>query len=66
MADRAIRVDSEGNETLVMAKDLTEDDRKDRFLCAGRNLRRPKSNEICRTELTLFLCTGNMHQGLML
>lgn len=57
MADRAILVDSEGKETQVMARDLTENDRKNRFLCAGRNLRRARSNEICRTELTLFICT---------
>jgi hypothetical protein len=56
MADRAFLVDSMENETLVMARDLTEEDRKNRFLCAGKNLRRPNSNEICRTELTLFIC----------
>ena len=55
MADRAFLVDDYGNKTLVMAKDLGEDDRGKCYYCAGFSTFGRYKGKKCQVPLTLAI-----------
>lgn len=57
MADYAIRVEPDGTETRVYAKDLGEENRKECYRCAGHSERGPKKGEACCA--TVYLAIGS-------